>query len=50
MEIVKAFNINNLHTDIIIKGDSENPLFRANDISTVLNIKLLNTKKFLQQN
>lgn len=43
MEIVKAFNTNNLHTDIIIKGDSENPLFRANDIATVLDINNIRT-------
>lgn len=36
MEIVKAFTSNNLHTDIIIKGDYHNPLFRANDIGTIL--------------
>lgn len=36
MEIVKAFTSNNLHTDIIIKGDYNNPLFRANDIGTIL--------------
>ena len=38
MEIVKAFNSNKLHTEIKIKGDLENPLFRANDIATVLDI------------
>jgi len=38
MEIVKAFNSNKLHTEILIKGDLENPLFRANDIATVLDI------------
>ena len=36
MEIVKAFTTNNLHTDIIIKGDYNNPLFRANDIGIIL--------------
>ena len=36
MDIVKAFNSNNLHTEIVIKGTFENPLFRANDIGTVL--------------
>ena len=36
MEIVKAFATNNLHTEIIIKGDYNNPLFRANDIGTIL--------------
>ena len=36
MEIVKAFNSNELHTDIIIKGTAENPLFRASDIGNIL--------------
>jgi len=36
MEIVKAFNENGLHTDIIIKGDINNPLFRASDIGSIL--------------
>lgn len=36
MEIVRAFTSNNLHTDIIIKGDYNNPLFRASDIGTIL--------------
>jgi prophage antirepressor-like protein len=36
MEVVKAFNENNLHTDIIIKGDYNNPLFRASDIGEIL--------------
>jgi len=36
MEVVKAFNSNNLHTEIVIKGTFENPLFRANDVGTVL--------------
>ena len=26
MEIVKTFNENNLHTEIVIKGTSENPM------------------------
>ena len=43
MEIVKAFNSNKLHTEIIIKGDLENPLFRANDIATVLDINNIRT-------
>ena len=29
MEVVKAFNNNNLHTEIVIKGSYEEPLFRA---------------------
>ena len=36
MEVVKAFNDNNLHTEIIIKGSYEEPLFRANDIGEIL--------------
>ena len=38
MEIVKAFNSNQLHTEIVIKGTSEEPLFRASDIGTVLEL------------
>lgn len=36
MEVVKAFNENNLHTEIIIKGTYDEPLFRANDIGDIL--------------
>jgi prophage antirepressor-like protein len=36
MEIVKAFNSNELHTNIVIKGDCNNPLFRASDIGEIL--------------
>jgi prophage antirepressor-like protein len=36
MEVVKAFNSNNLHTEIVIKGTVNEPLFRANDVGTVL--------------
>lgn len=36
MEIVKSFNENNLHTEIIIKGTFDNPLFRASDIGIIL--------------
>jgi prophage antirepressor-like protein len=38
MEIVKAFNANELTTNILIKGDYENPLFRASDIGDILDI------------
>ena len=38
MEVVKAFNANELHTEIIIKGTFEEPLFRASDIGAVLEI------------
>jgi prophage antirepressor-like protein len=43
MEIVKAFNQNELHTEIVIKGTSENPLFRASDIGNVLEITNIRT-------
>jgi prophage antirepressor-like protein len=36
MEIIKAFNNNELHTEIVIKGTIENPLFRACDIGEIL--------------
>lgn len=36
MEIVKAFNSNKMHTDIVIKGTIEEPLFRASDIGEIL--------------
>jgi len=41
MEVVKAFNNNNLHTEIVIKGTYEEPLFRANDIGTILEISTI---------
>ena len=43
MEVVKAFNSNNLHTDIIIKGTYEEPLFRASDIGEVLEMGNIRT-------
>jgi len=45
MDIVKAFNSNDLHTEIIIKGTVNDPLFRASDIGVVLelsNIRMSN--------
>jgi prophage antirepressor-like protein len=36
MEIVKAFNSNDLHTEIVIKGTTTEPLFRAIDIGEIL--------------
>jgi len=36
MDIVKAFTTNGLHTDIIIKGNIDDPLFRASDIGEIL--------------
>jgi prophage antirepressor-like protein len=41
MEIVRAFNDNKLHTEIIIKGDVNNPLFRASDIGVILEISTI---------
>ncbi len=39
MDIIKAFNNNNLHTEITIKGTYEDPLFRASDVGLILEIK-----------
>ena len=41
MDIVKAFNSNNLYTEIVIKGTYEEPLFRASDIGEILNISAI---------
>jgi prophage antirepressor-like protein len=38
MDIIKAFNANNLHTEVVIKGTKTDPLFRANDIGIILEI------------
>jgi len=43
MEVVKAFNANELHTEIIIKGTFEEPLFRASDIGAVLELSNINS-------
>lgn len=43
MEIVKAFNENHLHTDIVIKGTYTNPLFRASDIGEILEMGNIRT-------
>ena len=43
MDIVRAFTANELHTEIIIKGDVNNPLFRASDIGNVLDISNIRT-------
>ena len=40
MDIVKKFNES---TEIIIKGTSEEPLFRANDVAIILGIKDINS-------
>jgi prophage antirepressor-like protein len=38
MDIVKAFNTNDLHTEIAIKGTIDDPLFRASDVGVVLDM------------
>jgi len=38
MDIVRAFNSNELHTEIVIKGTNDKPLFRASDVGVVLDI------------
>jgi prophage antirepressor-like protein len=38
MEVVKAFTTNGLHTEIVIKGSYDSPLFRVSDIGEVLNM------------
>ena len=43
MEVVKAFNSNNLHTEIVIKGTINDPLFRASDIGNVLEMGYIRT-------
>ena len=43
MDIVKAFNSNNLHTEVVIKGTKTEPLFRASDIGVVLEISNIRT-------
>jgi len=43
MEVVKAFNANNMHTEIVIKGTHDAPLFRANDIGQILEINNMRT-------
>lgn len=43
MDIVKAFNANDLHTEIVIKGTTNEPLFRASDIGLVLEMSNIRT-------
>ena len=43
MEVIKAFNSNELHTNIVIKGTFDEPLFRASDIGEVLEISNIRT-------
>lgn len=39
MDIVRAFNNNNLCTDITFYGTNEHPLFKASDVGLALDIK-----------
>jgi len=43
MEVVKAFTGNELHTEIVIKGTIESPLFRASDVGEVLEMGNIRT-------
>ena len=43
MEIVTAFSSNQLHTEIVIKGTTDEPLFRASDIGLILEITNIRT-------
>jgi prophage antirepressor-like protein len=47
MEVVKAFTTNGLHTEIVIKGTYDSPLFRVSDIGEVLGIT--NIRSNIQQ-
>ena len=38
MDIIRAFTTNTMHTEIVIKGTIESPLFRASDIALILEI------------
>ena len=43
MEIVKAFTENNMHTNIVIKGTYNEPIFRASDIGEILEMGNIRT-------
>ena len=43
MDIIRAFTTNSLHTEIVIKGTVENPLFRASDVALILEISNIRT-------
>lgn len=43
MDIVKAFQNNNLCTNITIGGNFQNPLFKASDVGLALDIKNVRT-------
>ena len=38
MDIIRAFTTNSLHTEIVIKGTVDDPLFRASDVALILEI------------
>ena len=38
MDIIRAFTTNTMHTEIVIKGTVEAPLFRASDVALILEI------------
>ena len=38
MEVVKAFTTNDMHTEIVIKGTINEPLFRASERGEILEI------------
>ena len=38
MDIIRAFTTNTMHTEIVIKGTIEAPLFRASDVALILEI------------
>ncbi len=39
MDIIKTFQTEGFEKDIVIKGTHENPLFKANDVADLLDIK-----------
>ncbi len=43
MDLIKAFISNNLHTEIVVKGTNDAPLFRTSDIGTVLGLTNIHT-------
>ena len=44
MDIIKAFNHNNVGIDIIIKGTHDKPLFRANDIGEIIELSQMTSE------
>lgn len=43
MEVVRAFTTNSLHTEIVIRGTHDSPLFRASDIGEALEMNNIRT-------